>query len=561
MKYFLITLVAAISLWGCRKENNGPAEMYTPGLVFDSLDKNGTNAQLYLNNIYADMPKGFNRIDYDMLDVATDDAMPSRSGTNSQIFIKSNLSNTNNPDDSWSQNYASIRKVNIFLSQVGIVPVPAKIPYWKAEARFLRALFYFELVKRYGGVPLIGDTVFNAGDVIRLKRNTFDQCITYISNECDSIKGAERVEPLSTTDWGKASRGAVMALKSRVLLYAASPLFNGGVAAGATAEQQSLMGYPTYDVERWNKAAVAANDLLNLGSTAYSLEPTYNTVFLNRQNKEVIISYLRGTTNDLETNNGPVGFGLGGAGYGNTSPTQDLVNAFPMANGKAITDPSSGYNLNDPYTNRDPRLANTVFYNNLAWLSRPVQLYEGGLDKPNTPKVQTVTGYYMRKFLGNFATSTSYSAQNHNFPIFRLAEIMLNYAEALNEYSGPVAAVYTNLINIRKRAGIAAGTDNKYGLSATLTKDQMRDVIHNERRIEMAFEEQRFWDLRRWKVAETVLNKNLSGIKIAKTLSGTFTYAYVTAGQISFAFPKMYLYPVPFSEMSTNSNLTQNYGW
>lgn len=559
MKQFFIILVIAISLAACRKENNGPAEMYTPGLVFDSLDKNGTNAQLFLSNIYADMPSGFNRIDNDMLETATDDAMPSRSGSNIQIFIQSNLTTSNNPDDSWSKNYASIRKVNLFLANVGVVPVPSLLPYWRAEARFLRALFYFELLKRYGGVPLIGDTVYPSGAVIRSPRSSFDACVNYIVSECDSIKGAERVEPLSTSDWGKASRGAVLALKSRVLLYAASPLFNGGVASGASPAQQALMGYPSYDATRWNKAAIAANDLLTLN--AYSLETAFNNPFLNRQNKEVILPYLRGTTTDLETNNGPIGYSLQGAGYGNTSPTQDLVDAFPMLNGKAITDATSGYDPGNPYTNRDPRLANTVLCNNASWLSRPLQTYEGGLDKPNNTRVQTRTGYYMRKFLGNFATATSYSAQNHNFPIFRIAEVMLNYAEALNEYSGPVAAVYTQLINLRKRAGIAAGTDGKYGLSATLTQDQMRTVIRNERRVEMAFEEQRFYDLRRWKLAETALNKNLSGMKITLNSSGSFSYQTFAAAPVSFAFPKMYLYPIPFTELTTDPNLIQNYGW
>jgi hypothetical protein len=560
MRYFLIIFVAAITLLGCKKENLGPVEQYTQGNVFDSLDKNGINAQLYLNNIYADLPTGFNRIDNDLLDAATDDAMPSRNGSNIQIFIKSNLTNNNNPDDSWSKDYNSIQKVNLFLSQVGVVPVPLLIPYWKAEARFLRVLFYFELVKRYGGVPIIGDTVFAPSDNIQFKRNTFDECVTYIVKECDSIKNAVKAEPISTSDWGKASRGAVLALKSRILLYAASPLYNGGLTSGESPLQQSLTGYPTYDAERWNKAAVAANDLLALN--VYSLEPTYNNVFLNRQNKEVILSYLRGTTTDLETNNGPTGYALQAAGYGNTSPTQDLVDAFGMLNGKAITDAASGYDATNPYTNRDPRLANTVLYNGVQWLNRPLQTFEGGLDKPNdNRRVQTQTGYYMRKFLGNFATSSSYSAQNHNFPIFRIAEIMLNYAEALNEYSGPVTAVYTTLISIRKRAGIAAGSDSKYGLSATLTKDQMRAAIQNERRVEMAFEEQRYWDLRRWKTAETVLNKGLSGMKITQSATGVLTYQKVIVGQITFSFPKMYQYPISFSEVSKNNNLTQNYGW
>src|SRR5258708_1320608 len=187
MKQFLIIFITAISLAACRKENNGPAEMQTPGNIFDSLDKNGTNAQYYLNNIYADMPMGFNRIDNDMLETGTDDAMPSRNGSNIQIFIQSSLTSGNNPDNSWSQNYASIRKVNLFLANVGVVPVPSLLPYWRAEARFLRALFYFELLKRYGAVPLIGDTVYPSGAVIRSPRSSFDACVNYIVSDCDSI--------------------------------------------------------------------------------------------------------------------------------------------------------------------------------------------------------------------------------------------------------------------------------------------------------------------------------------------------------------------------------------
>jgi hypothetical protein len=162
--------------------------------------------------------------------------------------------------------------------------------------------------------------------------------------------------------------------------------------------------------------------------------------------------------------------------------------------------------------------------------------------------------------MGNFSTATAYTAQNHNFVLFRSSEVMLNYAEALNEYSGPVQFVYNQLINLRKRAGIAAGADARYGLSATLTKDSMRIVIRNERRVEMAFEEQRYWDLRRWKTAEQELNKDLGGMKITNN-NGVLTYQPVTAGSIVFTAPKMYFYPIPHDEMSKNPLLIQNFGW
>ena len=557
MKYIILLLTAA-GLFACKKNNVGPAENYTEDYIFSPLDKNGIAAQQALSNIYADMPTGFNRIGGDLLDAASDDALPSRNGTTIQQVIDANLNSSSHPDGNWTKNYAAIRKVNLFLKNIDVVPKPDEIKFWKAEARFLRALFYFELVKRYGGVPIVGDTVFNSADNIQLPRSSFDACINYIINECDNIKTAVRQEPISNTDWGRASRGAVLALKARVLLYAASPLYNGGVPAEASAAQKPLLGYATYDAERWNKAAIAANDLLALN--LYPLEAAQSNNFLNRKNNETILSFLRNTTTDLEVNNGPVGYKENGTGNGATSPTQDLVDAFTMLNGKAITETGSGYDANAPYNNRDPRLAGTVLRDGSAWLNRPVETFDGGLDRPNKAGVQTKTGYYLRKFLGNFATSTQYNAQNHNFVLFRTAELMLNYAEALNEYSGPVTAVYTQLFNLRKRAGITAGADNRYGIAANLTKEQLRELIRNERRVELAFEEHRYWDIRRWKIAPQVLNKDLTGIRITKT-GTTTSYQKVSAGRNIFIAPKMYYYAIPYSELAKNTALLQNPGW
>jgi hypothetical protein len=222
-------------------------------------------------------------------------------------------------------------------------------------------LFYFELVKRYGGVPLVGDTVFNYTDDIRLKRNSFEECINYIVAECDSIKGKVKQEALSASDWGRISRGAVLALKSRTLLYAASPLYNGGVPDAATTEQKALMGYSSFSVARWQKAAQAAQDIMTLAGSPYALEPAYTNVFLNIRTKETLLAYGRAATNDIETNNGPVGYFNLASGNGRTSPTQDLVDAFPMLNGKDISDNTSGYSELTPYTNRDPRLGLTSF--------------------------------------------------------------------------------------------------------------------------------------------------------------------------------------------------------
>jgi len=563
MKKLLIAVMTALSLAGCTKIEDGPLERITENYVFDPTDKNGFYAEQFLNNIYSLLPNGYNRVGGDLLDAATDDAMPSRNAVSIERFTTSSLSTLTNPDDAWAKNYEGIRKANIFLKNIDIVPVPAKIPFWKAETRFLRAMFYFELVKRYGGVPLVGDEILDAEKPKNFTRNSFEECINYIIAECEAIKGAVRPDPLVPGDYGRISNGVVLALKARTLLYAASPLYNGG-NIGGTAAQKQYQGYANFDAERWNLAAQAANDLIATGK--FKIDGvTFNNVFIVRKNDEVILGYLRNNSSDLETNNGPVGYALASA-QGRTSPTQDLVEAFPGLNGRDITDPVSGFVATNPYANRDPRLASTVLYNGVNWLSRPLQTYEGGLDKPNNNSTQTKTGYYLRKHLGNFATATLYSAQPHNFPIFRYAEVMLNYAEAKNEYlATPDASVYKVLQDIRKRAGITAGTTAgySYGLkSSGMTKEEMRAAIRNERRIEMAFEEQRFWDLRRWKTAETELNKNLNGMIITRNATtGALTYQKSVVGKISFANPRMYFYPIPYSEIIKNTNLVQNTGW
>ena len=235
-----------------------------------------------------------------------------------------------------------------------------------------------------------------------------------------------------------------------------------------------------------------------------------------------------------------------------------------MTNGLAITDAASGYNPADPYTGRDARFGATVFYNNgtnaaANWLGRTVETFEGGRDKPNNSSIQTKTGYYLRKFMGINTTATSYATQTHNFIHFRYAEILLNYAEALNEV-GRVEDAVAQVKLIRARAGITAGANTRYGIAAGITQAQMRDLIRNERRVELAFEEHRFWDVRRWKTAPQELNGPVFGMKITKNANGTFTYEKVQVGTLVFN-EKLYLMPIPYDEITKNTNLEQNPGW
>jgi starch-binding outer membrane protein, SusD/RagB family len=348
-----------------------------------------------------------------------------------------------------------------------------------------------------------------------------------------------------------ATREAAQALKIRVLLYAASPLYNGGNIDAANP----LTGYTSFDANRWSKAATAAKAFID-NNSYFSLTPDFVNAFITEGTPEVIFFRAAGKNTNLEARNGPVGFAGNNQGAGRTSPSQNLVDAFPMIDGRPITE--GGYNPTDPYANRDPRLNKTVLHNQSAWLNTQIETFERGKQKPGGNLQQTKTSYYLRKFLGNFETEAGYAATPHDWIVFRYAEILLAFAEATNEADGPTADVYNALATIRQRAGIQPGVDNLYGIPAGLSKEQMRTLIHNERRIEMAFEEQRYWDLRRWKEAEAVLQQPVKGMVIVK--STVLNYNTVTVLTPKFA-QRQYFYPIPFDEVTKNTNMVQNPGW
>ncbi|MES2777225.1 MAG: RagB/SusD family nutrient uptake outer membrane protein [Bacteroidota bacterium] len=570
-KNFFIAAVALVAMaivsTSCRKVEREPKDWFGSSLVFDSLDQNAIVAAFNLNDIYNYIPGGFNRINNfagtgDYLDAASGDAIPSRNNAPVSYYYTGAINVLNNPDPYWANSYYGIRRANIFIGNIDVVPTAALTKrYWKAEARFIRSLLYFELVKRYGGVPLIGNKVFSLEDDLQIPRNTFAECVDYIVSECNAVKDSLRPEPISDADWGRIPRGAAVALKCRVLLYAASPLFNGG-GFETDATKKALTGYPTADPSRWQKVIDAAEELKALNY--YALQTSLTATFLTKKNTEVILSKQNANSFSLESTQAPVGYAGTTASQGLTSPTQELVNAFPMLNGLSITEAGSGYSAANPYAGRDPRLAATVFMNGTStggtrWLNRPVETFEGGKDKPNTAATatQTKTGYYVRKFLGDFTNSTAYSNQSHTFVIFRYSEVLLNYAEALNEMGRVEDAVMQDTL-IRRRAGLTPGTNRRYGIKAGISQAEMRDLIRNERRIELAFEEQRFWDVRRWKIAPTVLNGPLTGVKIT---NGTpLTYQAVTVATMVFT-NKLYHMPIPYDEITKNLKLIQNEGW
>lgn len=532
-----------------------PIEQQTLNFVFDQNDSAGTNASRFLYDIYISLPSLYDRVGGDFLDASTDDAVSSNpTNTSVQQLALGTYTSDNYPDEQWAKYYAAIRQTNIFIDNIDRVPLKGKVSngntnnmVWKAEAKFLRAMFYFELVKRYGGVPLLGDKVFQLNDNLNIPRNSFADCIQYISDECDAIKDSLRSDPIDPASIERPTKGAALALKARVLLYAASPLYNGGNVSSSN----NLTGYTDYSADRWNLAAQAAKAVMDLN--VFALDTSFNDIFVNQSNQERIFAKQWGINYSLETSESPIGYPQS---LGRTSPTQELVDAYGMNNGKMITDAGSGYDPNNPYKNRDFRFYKTFFYNGSSWLSRSVETFENGKDKPGGTQQQTKTGYYLRKFLGDFENTSAYVSHPRDYILFRYAEVLLNYAEAMNEYlSAPDQSVYDAVEAIRKRAKLST-----YQLATNLSKDSMRVIIHNERRKELAFEEHRFWDVRRWKEAETTFNRSLHGMLIYKEGSGTLTFQQDSVFKMNFT-SAMYFAPIPYSEVAKNDKMVQNPGW
>lgn len=582
---FMLVFVTVLAGSSCTDSyENFPVDQFTIDYVFSTTDSMGVQARNFLHSTYDLLPNGHNGIGGDYLDAASDDAISIKQKDPDVLKLalgQYSASNRISSHMGWGRYYEGIRKATIIVNNIDVVPFKSTFVNFdkeekplnatiKAEARFLRTFFYFELVKRYGGVPLLGDVIYELGDNMEIPRNTFEECINYMIDELDDIQDDLRSVTMPDKDQNAhaATKEAAMALKSRILLYAASPLFNGQTITTNSEEQNELIGYLTYDVERWNKASVAAREFIevagHLGNKSVNLAINYNNVFITfygPANPEMIFFRQGGQNKSIETANGPLGFSGNALGNGRTNPTQNLVDAFLMKDGKTKDEAGKYvYDMQRPYLNRDPRLDLTVLRHGSNWLGRVLETNQGGTNNPTSSAEYTRTSYYSRKFMGNFTASVEYGNTYHLWVLFRYAEVLLNFAEAENEYlSSPSQEIYDMLIAIRKRAGIEAGTDRLYGLKANMSQKEMREVIRNERRIEMAFEEQRFWDIRRWRIAEEVFSTPLKGMSIVKNLSDV-SYTEIDVLNVNFE-EKRYLYPIPYSEVIKNSNMVQNPKW
>lgn len=466
--------------------------------------------------------------------------------------------------DIWKRMYAGIAINNKMLEKLSSVPPapPATVPIFdpkrvEGEMRFLRAMSYFELTKRFGGVPIV-DKVYGVNDEINLPRSSFEDVTKFILSDLEiAITKLGTDADYGASNYGRPTIGAAQALKARVLLYAASPLNN-----------------PTGDKAKWKAAADAAQVLMD---GRYALQATYGDILNVPNSPEYIMIRIKGNTplagemmQDFSMSPGS------GGAQGQMNPTQNHVDMYEMANGKAITDPTSGYDPQKPYVGREPRFYNNIIYNDLPWQGRKIEMW-ASVDASNTVTgygkdwnpgniTFTATRYYCKKYWPEVYRTVGGSTTLLNYIYFRYAEVLLNYAEAQNEYlAAPDASVYNQLVAIRARAGITKGAGiYGYGLKDNMTQAEMREVIRHERAIELAFEDHRWYDIMRWKIGSTTIGVPMKGMDVVKKPDGSFVYTPFVLG---VNFQKTWteaqnLYPIPRTEIYKSKGvLTQNPGW
>ena len=452
----------------------------------------------------------------------------------------------------WNTGFQDIRKINIFLEKMeGDEIVFEDKARLVAEAKFLRAYIYFLLVERFGDVPIITQS-YELGAEVTFERSTFNDCVDFIeSNLTEAMPDLPKKYESADANFGRATQDAAQALRSRMYLYAASPLYNA-----------------SNDREKWQKAADAAEALLNSG---YELHPDYTTLFnqpSGSANSELIFvrNFSVSNSHQAPMHNLNRRYGAYGGWWASNGPSQNLVDDYDMINGEpafladGTVNPASGYDPQAPYTNRDPRLDATVIHDESTYHGDFFEMWVAsdgntwGFDSYKQSGDNPRSNYVLRKFMPDEGVPLNWQQPYTNpWVIFRLGEIYLNYAEAKFEL-GDEATCREYLSKVRARVGMPA-------IANDVTGEELRQRLYNERRVELAFEEHRFWDVRRWEIAMDVENRPIMGMDIIKDVNtGEKSYLPVQLLERHFE-EKMYFLPIEANEILRNSGMQQNPGY
>lgn len=556
--------------------------------------------ETYVNNIYGGIPHGFSDI---MMSSLCDESMYNADfGTSNvtkslispsdlSIFDANYWTSMRTKLVNWANVYKYVRACNLFFEKIGKANVtdPALKSRLTGEVHFLRAYLYFDLVSMYGGVPII-TKAYTLTDSFDVARNSFADCVSFITQECDSAAALLPVQETGSND-GRATKGAALALKARILLYAASDLYNSNASWAPGYAHPELVGYVGGDrTARWQAAKDAAKAVMDLGvyqlykpdpASASEATQNYSDIFLQMHTSEDI--FVRYFTTKVDENwdgynpglyNQPNGYHC----WGSNCPTGQMVDAYEMSDGSKF-DWSNPAEAADPYSNRDPRFYSSILYNGEQWRQRPADVQPRdpkgiiqtgfwekwnsatnsvdlipGLDTRKSPIEDwngTYTGYYMKKFMDP-TVDAQFTKQVQPWRYIRYTEIVLDYVEACIEL-GQDAEAKTYLNMIRQRAFMPPITSS--GL-------QLLDDYREERRVELAFEDQRYFDVRRWMLADSAY-ADAKGIQIIYPLNPDHTTSAnpiytVTVVQQRAWNPRFYFLPIQLDEMNRNSKLIQN---
>lgn len=542
----LYILLGCLSLVACSDYLNvAPPDKYRAEDVFTDLSL----TESYVNQRYTEMRDGTGGRG---LRYICDESFK-RDDAGSHLFNRGELNPDNiegNTHGLWFDYFKAIRSCNLFFENIHMYVAKEekeknKIDRLTGEITFLRAMFYAELVNRHGGVPII-TTVFGLNDDMAVKRDSYEDCIKFIVSELDKAASALPVK-YDSDNWGRATKGAALALKAKILLYAASPQWN-----------------TSNDRTKWQNAADAAWAVISLknddGSPAYSLHPDYKNIFLTNNNSEIIYwkQYSREYGHYIDMLNAPNGY----HGWCHTNVTQSMVDEYEMADGSMPT--NALYQTNNPWAGREPRFYASIVYDGCTYKGREVEFFVSSSGKTETSGIDSEnssvenwnfskTHYAMRKFIDE---STNIVNQRSAQPWIysRLGGVYLDYAEAKFQLGDEATArEYINKIRERARGG------NPNTLpDITATGNALLEKLRHERKIELAFEDHRYFDVRRWKIADVTEKEPAIKIDITKDdQTGKKTYR-MDVLQVRNFLPQHYLFPIPRSEIQKNPLLEQN---
>ena len=581
--------VIGVSLM-CACSDNFLNETETTDLDRETVFADSTYTSGFLTQIYVDIGYDVKHDRYGGhggLQTSCDEAAyKANTGSSTDILFATGTINpvTASEEDVWRIAYRNIRRVNIFLKYIdGCRMAGSEKILYKAEARFLRAWYYAMLLRHYGGVPLIGDEIYESVEESMKERDSYADCVEYIVKEAEQA-AADLPHVRSGNKFGRITYGACKSLIARIRLYAASKLFNGSDFAPSDYPRE-LVGYTTYDKERWKLAIEAAREVIKQNQYhLYIRQKNENDVdypgwgyyaqllpsdYYGQMGTDVYSSTIleKKAGSSISTN---VWFAPPSTGGGGTGGYiyHDLAALYPMADGSP-TAGNKDYDPTQPARNRDPRFMFTVTYDGCIMKSnlKDAEINISVGTQQDAIYRGTPTGYYVRKFLNlnSMANQMLYGGSQAR-PLIRYTEILLNYAEAVNEYYGPSheeamgngkLSPYIVLRNIRECAGILAGSDNTYGIKNGMTQAEMREAIRLERRLDLAFEGHRFFDVRRWMIADETDNKMMHGLEITKDSKGNRTARIIEARKHTFR-KAMYFYPIPYKETVKSPALRQN---